>query len=243
VDYLGSQSTVGKIKAARGNFAQSAQGIHAENPGVTYRCPMGSSAQHWDDAYRQGDTTRGWYQPHASMSMKLLGSSAVPSTSSIVDIGAGASTFVDGLLAAGFTDITLVDHSPVGLDIAQGRLGDASTHVRTIVADLRGWEPQRKYDVWHDRAVAHFLLDEADQSRYRDTLLAATHPGSFVIIGVFGPDGPPICAGLPVRRFTEADVASLLGDKFEILHTEISDHVRPDGYTQQYLWTLAQRRR
>lgn len=204
---------------------------------------MSSTAQHWDEAYRQGDTTRGWYQPNASMSMRLLDSSAVPSTTSIVDIGAGASTFVDGLLVAGFTDITLVDHSPVGLDIAKQRLGDESTDVRTIVADLREWKPPREYDVWHDRAVAHFLLDEADQSRYRATLLAATHPGSLVIIGVFGPDGPPMCAGLPVRRFTETDVQSLLGDEFEILHTEISDHVRPDGDTQQYLWSLAQRHR
>jgi hypothetical protein len=114
--------------------------------------------------------------------------------------------------------------------------------VTWIEADLLTWSPPRQYDVWHDRAVLHFLLDQADVERYRTTLLAGTHPGSIAIMGVFGPEGPQMCAGLPVRRYSDEAVTALLGEDFERLGSEIADHVRPDGDTQQYLWTTARRR-
>lgn len=200
-----------------------------------------STPTHWDAAYAAGDTTRGWYQPTASMSMRLLQRYAPVENPSIVDIGAGASVFVDDALDAGFEDITLVDHSPVGLDVARGRLGDRAARVTWIEADLRTWEPSRSYDVWHDRAVLHFLLDDADIAAYRRCLAHATHPGSIAIIGVFGPEGPTMCAGLPVRRYDATRVAALLGDGFESVAQQTHEHVRPDGDTQQYLWTVARR--
>jgi len=201
-----------------------------------------STPLHWNTAYEAGDTTRGWYQAEASMSVRLLQALDVPSEASLVDVGAGASVLVDDLTALGFTDITCVDHSPVGLAIARGRLGAAAGHVTWIEADLLTWSPPRQYDVWHDRAVLHFLLDQADVERYRTTLLAGTHPGSIAIMGVFGPEGPQMCAGLPVRRYSDEAVTALLGEDFERLGSEIADHVRPDGDTQQYLWTTARRR-
>ncbi len=202
---------------------------------------MGSTASHWDEAYSDGDTTRGWYQPAATMSMDLLREADIPDTAAIVDIGAGASVFVDDLLEAGFTDVTLLDHSPVGLQITRQRLDSRASGVAWVVADLRDWQPDRRFDVWHDRAVLHFLLDAEDRDYYRQTLLAATHPGSIIILGVFGPEGPQMCAGLPVRRHTIDDVRRLLGPDFTVVTTRIVDHVRPDGETQQYLWTLARR--
>ena len=202
-----------------------------------------SVAEHWDSVYRnKADDELSWMRSDASRSLRLIGPPP-NSDAAIVDVGAGTSTLVDHLVDDQWPHITLLDLSAAALEATCCRLADRCADIELVTGTILDWQPQRPYDVWHDRAVAHFLLDEADQSRYRDTLLAATHPGSFVIIGVFGPDGPPMCAGLPARRFTEADVASLLGDKFEILHTEISDHVRPDGDTQQYVWTLAQRRR
>ena len=201
-----------------------------------------STPTHWDEAYAAGDTTRGWYQPRASMSVRLTQELGVPQGAAIVDVGAGASVFVDDLTALGFTNITCVDHSPVGLAIARERLGAAANGVTWVEADLLDWEPPRAYDVWHDRAVLHFLLDDADVARYRTALLAGTHPGSLVILGVFGPQGPQMCAGLPVRRYDEGAVEALLGPEFEHLTSEIADHIRPDGDTQQYLWTTARRR-
>lgn len=201
-----------------------------------------STPAHWDTAYAAGDTTRGWYQPQAAMSVHLLDQLGVSRDASLVDVGAGASVLVDDLTALGYTNITCVDHSPVGLAIARERLGESADAVTWIEADLLTWAPPREYDVWHDRAVLHFLLDDADVERYRSTLLAGTHPGSIAIIGVFGPEGPQMCAGLPVRRYDESMIDALLGDEFERVSREIADHVRPDGDTQQYLWTAARRR-
>ena len=202
-----------------------------------------STPAHWDAAYAAGDTTRGWYQSSATESMRIIESIGLPHTASIVDVGAGASVLVDDLVAAGFSDITLVDHSPIGLAVARQRLGVAAATVHFVDADLLAWEPDRTYDLWHDRAVLHFLLEDAAVEGYRSTLLAATAVGSVVIIGVFGPEGPPMCAGLPVRRYDVAAINSALGPRFEVQSTHLADHVRPDGDTQQYLWTLARRTR
>lgn len=201
---------------------------------------MGSTPDHWDAAYDQGDTSRGWYQPEARMSMALL--QGVSHDASILDVGGGASVLVDDLLHDGYRDITVLDHSPIGLEIAQRRLVSQAEQVTWIVADLLAWQPDRTYDVWHDRAVLHFLLDSADTDRYVDVMTRATHVGSVVVIGVFGPEGPTMCAGLPVRRYEVRDMQRFLGEGFEIMVTLFDDHVRPDGDLQQYLWITALRR-
>ena len=202
---------------------------------------MSNSTEHWNDAYAQGDTTRGWYQPVAEVSLALIERSGVPRSAAIVDIGAGASVLVDGLLDAGYADITLVDSSPVGLAIARRRLGERAREVAWIDADILTWEPPRRYALWHDRAVSHFLLGDEERARYRATLHRATEPGSIVVLGAFGPQGPTMCAGLPVRRSDPGAVADLLGAGFTVLDLEVIDHLRPDGDTQQYLWALARR--
>lgn len=176
------------------------------------------------------------------MSMRLVHETTLTEEAALLDVGAGASVFVDDSLAAGFTDITALDQSPIGLKIAEDRLGPLGARVRWVVADLLSWNPPRTYALWHDRAVLHFLLEEADREKYARVLRQATVSGSWVIIGVFGPEGPQMCAGLPVRTYGPEDVREVLGDDFEIQHTELMDHIRPDGDHQQYLWTLARRR-
>jgi len=175
------------------------------------------------------------------MSLRLIGLAGLGPHASVVDVGAGASVLVDDLLDAGYTDITCVDHSPVGLQVARDRLGARASCVDWVVADLLAWEPPRAYDMWHDRAVLHFLLDDQAVAAYRRALLAGTRPGSWLVLGVFGPQGPQMCAGLPVLRYDDASVDALLGSEFERHERMIADHVRPDGDTQQYLWTLARR--
>lgn len=200
-----------------------------------------STPDHWDAAYAAGDTTRGWYQSQATMSLRLIESTGLGAQASIVDVGSGASVLVDDLLETGYSDITCVDHSPIGLQVARDRLGARASSVDWIVADLLAWDPPRRYDIWHDRAVLHFLLDDGAVAAYRRALLAGTKPGSWLVIGVFGPEGPQMCAGLPVRRYDDASIAALLGAEFARRERVIVDHVRPDGDTQQYLWTLARR--
>ena len=202
---------------------------------------MASTPQHWDAAYAQGDTTRGWYQSQARVSMELLGQAGVPTSASIIDIGGGASGFVDDLLRAEIDDVTVLDHSPIGLDIARARLGSPSERVTWIVHDLLTWTPPRRFDVWHDRAVLHFLLDDDEQSRYADVLRSATHPGSIAIIGVFGPTGPQMCSGLPVQRYDAAALDTLLAPTFQRIATRDDVHTKPDGSTQDYVWWVGRR--
>lgn len=198
-------------------------------------------AEHWNAAYDQGDTTRGWYQPQAAMSMDLVTQCEVPPDAAICDVGSGASVFLDDLLAAGYTDVTAVDLSTVGLALSKQRLGERSARIDWITADVRDWRPARPYRVWHDRAVLHFLRDDADRLRYRDTMLAATEAGSWAILGVFGPSGPDMCAGLDVRRSSPAELAEFLGPEFQIAEVREQRHVRPDGDTQDYIWVRAER--
>lgn len=158
-----------------------------------------------------------------------------------VDIGAGASVWVDEALERGWSDLTVVDWSPLALGIAQTRLGSQAGSVTWLEADALTWNPPRTFGLWHDRAVLHFLLDDADRARYSHVLRAATAPGSVVVIGAFGPTGPEMCAGLPVRKHSVADFETLFGSAFTIERTFEQSHVRPDKDTQDYLWVRAVR--
>lgn len=198
-----------------------------------------SSPSHWDAAFCQDVTTRGWYQTTAAPSWELIADINVRVP--VVDVGAGASVWVDEALNRGFSDITVVDWSAVGLQAAQGRLGAMAASVTWIEADILSWDPPKVYGLWHDRAVLHFLLDDDSRDRYAQVLHAATAPGSVVVIGGFGPTGPDMCAGLPIRRQSQADYAKLLGPDFTIEQVIDQTHERPDGDTQDYLWVRAVR--
>ena len=198
-----------------------------------------SDPAHWDAAFSQDVTQRGWYQPQAEASWALM--SDVPPSASIVDVGAGAGVFVDEALARGFTDVTVVDWSPVALSVTRQRLGAAAAGLPWVVADVTAWQPGRTFDVWHDRAVLHFLLSEPQRAGYLSTLLAATAPGSLAVIGVFAPTGPDMCAGLPVRRYSSADLAAFLGPHFTLEASNERPHTRPDGDVQDYVWVRARR--
>ncbi len=163
-----------------------------------------------------------------------------PSTPAL-DVGAGASVWIDEALDRGWSDVTVLDWSPVALRLSQTRLGSRAASVSWIEGDLLSWSPPRLFGLWHDRAVLHFLLEDADRTRYAEVLRAATEPGSVVVIGGFGPTGPQMCAGLPVRRQTVTDFEALFGSDFTIERTYEQSHVRPDNDTQDYLWVRAVR--
>ena len=163
-----------------------------------------------------------------------------PSTAA-VDVGAGASVWVDEALERGWTDVTVLDWSPVALQLSLARLGTRAAAVTWVQGDLLSWSPPRTFGLWHDRAVLHFLLDDADRARYLQVLRAATGPGSVVVIGAFGPTGPEMCAGLPVRRHDVSDFEAFFGSDFTIERTYEQSHIRPDKDTQDYLWVRARR--
>jgi trans-aconitate methyltransferase len=171
----------------------------------------------------------------------MLDATGVTPRDSVLDVGGGTSPLADALLERGHEDLTVLDVSAVALGIAQRRLGPAKAGVKWIVADIRSWTPERVYAAWHDRAVLHFMTGDPDRDRYLAALSAATRPGSIAIFGCFAPDGPQSCSGLPVARYSSADLVATLGDSWTLVETEREEHHTPAGGTQPFTWAAFRR--
>lgn len=197
---------------------------------------------HWDGAYAQGETTRSWFETEPVMSLRMIDAAGVGTTAGVVDIGGGTSRLVDHLLARGHDDLTVVDVSAAALRIAQERLGDDAATVQWVRADIRDYSSGRVFDVWHDRAVLHFLTEEVDQRRYRDILDAATGPGAVAVFGCFALDGPTHCSGLPVMRRDANDLADFLGAAWSMIAHDRELHTTPSGAVQPFTWATFVRR-
>lgn len=192
---------------------------------------------HWEAVYRTKTATEtSWYQPVLQRSLALIQAAAVPPGAAILDVGGGASTLVDHLLAAGFADVTVLDIAPTALAQARARLGAKAACVQWIAADITTWQPTRRYVLWHDRAVFHFLIDPAVRARYLDALRAALAPGGDVVIATFGPEGPTRCSGLDVQRYSTATLSAVLGPAFRLMRSQLEEHVTPAGTKQQFLY-------
>lgn len=196
---------------------------------------------HWDGAYAKGAMSRSWFQSEASESLEFIASTEVGASASVVDIGGGASTLVDGLLARGFADLTVVDLSAEGLDVAKLRLAEAAVGVAWVVADVLAWDPGRTFDVWHDRAVLHFLTSDEDRRAYVARAASGVAPGGWITIGGFAPDGPTSCSGLPVRGASSQDLADLFAPNFIVAREARVVHTTPSGNAQPFAWITAQR--
>jgi trans-aconitate methyltransferase len=149
---------------------------------------------------------------------------------------------VDALLDRGFCAITVLDIAEAALEVARRRLGPRGQAVDWQVADIRRWRPEGPYDLWHDRAVFHFLTEPEDRAAYMATLNEAVRPGGWVVLASFAPDGPETCSGLPVRRYDAAGLAEELGEGFELVRQMRERHVTPSGAEQPFTWTLFRRR-
>jgi methyltransferase family protein len=199
------------------------------------------AAHRWDRAYGEGERTRSWFEAEPVGSLRMLQLAGVSPADSVIDAGGGASTLVDALLERGFDDVTVLDISATGIQAAQRRLGPSAGRVQWIVADLRDWRPSRTYQVWHDRAVLHFLTADADRQSYLDTLTASTAAGAAAIFATFAPDGPRQCSGLPVARYSAHDLAALLGDRWTSVVDDREEHVTPAGAIQPFVWAVFRR--
>lgn len=197
------------------------------------------SAEYWDGRYQQiGAESVSWFQPSATLSLRLIAELQVPASARVVDVGGGASVLVDELIAAGFQDVTVVDISNAALATAQARVGAAAKFVQ---ADITTWHPAGSYDLWHDRAVFHFLTAPADQARYWQLLRDHLAPGGHLVLGTFAVDGPEMCSGLPVCRYDLSKLGGLMADDFEVLKTELEVHHTPSGGEQRFHWLVARR--
>ncbi len=191
---------------------------------------------HWDATYsRTAPDLLSWHQPQPAASLELIASLALAPSAAVVDVGGGASTLVDHLLALGFLDITVLDVSPVALTLARERVG-APEGVTWLETDVLSWQPARDYDLWHDRAVFHFLVDARDQQRYVSVLRAALSGGGCAVIATFARDGPERCSGLPVARYATTELIDVLGGGFAVVGTRREVHTTPAGIRQPFTW-------
>ncbi|WP_275546076.1 class I SAM-dependent methyltransferase [Pseudomonas sp. Marseille-Q0931] len=196
------------------------------------------SKDHWQQVYtsKAADSVS-WYQPHISVSLELIRRTGVSTEASIIDVGGGASTLVDDLLAAGFDRVAVLDISDAGLEVARQRLGECASEVSWIEADITTVQlPEQEYDVWHDRAVFHFLTTEQARRQYLQAVRRSVKPGGFVIIGTFAEDGPEHCSGLPVQRYSAESLYGEFGASFELLGRASEDHQTPAGSIQKFLY-------
>jgi len=198
------------------------------------------TAQHWDAVFRTKDTHQvSWYQENPGTSMALI----ADTPGSVIDIGAGSSTLIDDLLAAGRTDLTVLDISEAALALTRRRLAHRADLVSFEVADITTWQPPRTYKVWHDRAVFHFLTNPADQSSYVDLVTHAISPGGALVVGTFAEDGPTQCSGLPTARYSAESLVDRFSAGFDLEQHTHETHQTPAGTGQPFTWVKLRRRR
>lgn len=193
---------------------------------------------HWETVYRTKNTEQvSWYAPHLEISLQLIQQLAPERSSAILDVGAGASTLVDDLLSAGYQHLDVLDISCQALSISQQRLGIRAQQVRWWSESvLDAGLPSAHYDVWHDRAVFHFLTEEKHRRQYVQQVLRAVKPGGSVVMATFGTEGPLQCSGLDVMRYDAVSLHGEFGRKFRLLDSLTVNHHTPVGKTQQFLY-------
>ena len=197
---------------------------------------MTSRADHWDSAYVSGGVEgASWYQETPRLSLELIDAIGVGRDVAVVDVGGGASTLVDHLVAKGFGDVSVLDVSAEALAEARRRLG-RDVAVEWVEEDVLVWCPRRRFGLWHDRALLHFLVDPDDRDAYFETLHSAIADQGFVVLATFAPDGPPSCSGLPVVRYSADELQQLVGVGFEPLEVRREEHVTPRGSVQPFTW-------
>ena len=198
--------------------------------------------EHWETVYRtKAADSVSWFQAEPRPSLAALAKVPVGRDRSLVDIGGGASSLVDQLVQRGWTDVTVLDISPAALDVARARLGAVAGGVSWIARDITRWTPERSFDVWHDRAVFHFLTDAADRAAYRQALEAGLSRGGYLIMATFAPDGPERCSGLVIQKYDADSLAAELGEGFELIDQWREGHTTPGGGLQNFAWAIFRR--
>ncbi|MGD9980372.1 MAG: trans-aconitate 2-methyltransferase [Hyphomonadaceae bacterium] len=198
---------------------------------------------HWDMVYANKPATDvSWHQPQPELSLKLIRRTMLARDSAIIDVGGGASALAEHLLRDGFSDVSVLDIAASSLGQAQQRLGGDAAGAEWIVVDVLSWRPTRTFDLWHDRAMLHFLTDRDDQAAYANILQSAVRSGGWAIIGGFAPHGPAQCSGLDVVRHDASSLRALLGSDFALMETHGEIHLTPQGREQAFRFHLFARK-
>jgi SAM-dependent methyltransferase len=203
-------------------------------------CFLMDAKTHWEKVYTaKAPEAVSWYCAHLETSLALIERVADARSASIIDVGGGESTLVDDLLLRGYKDITVLDVSQTAIDLAKRRLGSAAEQVRWVVADITEMELEpRAYDLWHDRAVFHFLTARERRIAYVRQAARSLKPGGHVIVSTFGPEGPTKCSGLEAMRYDADSLHHEFGTRFRLVESSKELHHTPFGTTQQFLYCL-----
>lgn len=193
--------------------------------------------QHWNSVYQTKATDDvSWFQRHPEISLALISAAGTSKSDGVIDVGGGASVLADCLLDAGYSPVAVLDVSAEALNHAKTRLGSRSAAVEWLVADVTTFKPARRFGLWHDRAVFHFLTDAQDRQAYLSTLRQTLKPGGAIVLSTFATDGPQKCSGLEVVRYDEPIMLAELGPEFQLQETRRETHVTPWESEQRFIY-------
>ncbi|MBT8092711.1 MAG: class I SAM-dependent methyltransferase [Gammaproteobacteria bacterium] len=194
--------------------------------------------QHWEGVYStKAPDEVSWFQPVPALSLQLIEATGVGLDEPVLDAGGGASTLVDSLLDLGYTNLTVLDISAAALATSRDRLGSRADSVSWIESDVTEFIAPRRYALWHDRAVFHFLTSAADRVRYTDVVRSALCSGGHLVLSTFGPEGPLRCSGLEIRRYGIEQLHEIFDENFALRQHLLDEHRTPGGAVQQFIYT------
>lgn len=197
----------------------------------------GSKKAHWERVYAKREPTEvSWYQERPDTSLELLEATELGKEAELIDVGGGASTLVDHLLGAGYSGVTVLDISATAIERTRRRVGERAGDVTWLERDITAGLPEGGFDLWHDRAVFHFLVQDEDRRSYVSALKQALKPAGHVIVATFGPDGPKKCSGLPVARYSPEILSETLGYEFDLQETRAETHRTPSDAIQHFVY-------
>jgi ubiquinone/menaquinone biosynthesis C-methylase UbiE len=218
--------------------------MQAYSPETENEQPEVARKSHWEKVYStKGARQMSWYAPHLELSLQLIEQTGISTAGQIIDVGGGASTLMDDLLEKGYKNISILDISQTAIEVAKTRLGAQAKNVQWIEADVTQVElPQNHFDIWHDRAVFHFLTAVEDRRRYVDRVKASLKSGGHFIIATFAQDGPVKCSGLDTVRYSVDTLIAEVGEDFEFVESMSETHSTPFNTEQKFLYSHFRKR-
>jgi SAM-dependent methyltransferase len=197
---------------------------------------------HWENVYQTKEFYQmGWFQNHPTVSLDLIQKLELSKNAKIIDVGGGDSYLVDYLLEMGFHDLHVLDISANAIGKVKIRLGENAENVNWLIGDIIDFEFDKGFDLWHDRAVFHFLLSKDEINQYIENVKKAIKQGGYLIIGTFSEKGPDKCSRLPITKYSLAQLESAFSPYFKVLRAFNSDHFTPNGQVQNYSFCCFER--
>jgi len=205
---------------------------------------MYNTKEHWEDVWaRKKSNEVSWYQQEPKTSLELILSIQPSKDASIIDVGGGDSRLVDKLLQLGFQNITVLDVSAKALERAKERLGKRAQLIKWIECDVRNFDSDDQYDIWHDRALLHFLTSDEDLKNYVELTKRHVKTGGYLIISTFSTKGPKMCSGLDTKQYSEESMKKLFSNGFNPVKSFEEEHVTPFGKSQIFTCNVFRKRK